>query len=226
MAISKLQRELISIQQVVEKYSPDQAAMIEEYINEIDSKPDDTVLDEFNELIQKLQQAVDSKDLAAYQTAANNVIKKYDEHPELYEIASERVDQLRRAVGFNEASERLTKNLSAAISDRDNELALSELKELKKVYSDYRYQFPDTLKAIENDLTSQPPVQVTDRLNNLIRTFNERPNADLARNIIALAKSDAIVSEMYDLSQLEEYVADSEQLEVARTNLRRLLRGE
>src|SRR5699024_6863754 len=216
----------IGVQQVVEKHSPDQYALIEETINEIDSKPDDVVLEEFNELVQKLQQAAGDRDFTAYQTAALNVIKKYDDHSELHEIASDRVERIRNAYGFNNASQILNQNLSAAISDNDYELARSELQVLKKVYSDYGYQFPETLKQLENELTSQPSVQVADRFNKLLRVFNERPNIDTARQIIDVATSDDIIKDTYDLSQVEEYIADSDVLQTSINELRRLQRGE
>src|SRR5699024_1316213 len=116
-----------------------------------------------------------------YQTAALMVIRKYDDHSELHEIASDRVERIRNAYGFNNDSRTARKNLSDAISDNDYELARSELQALKKVYSDYAYQFPETLKQLENELTSQPSVQFADRFNKLLRSFNERPDADVAR---------------------------------------------
>lgn len=226
MEISKLRKVLIGVQQVVEKHSPDQYALIEETINEIDSKPDDVVLEEFNELVQKLQQAAGDRDFTAYQTAALNVIKKYDDHSELHEIASDRVERIRNAYGFNNASQILNQNLSDAISDNDYELARSELQTLKKVYSDYGYQFPDTLKDLENDLMSQPSVQAADRFNKLLRVFNERPNIDTARQIIDAAESDDVIKDTYDLSQVKEYIADSDVLQAGINELRRLQRGE
>ena len=226
MKISKLQKDLIALQQVVEKHSPDQYELVEEYLNEINNKPNSEVLDEFNELANKLQQAASDRDFTAYQTAALNVIKKYDDHSELHEIASERVDRIRRTYAFNNDVQAPTRNMNAAISDGDYELALSYLKEVKKVHSDYRFQIPDTLKMKEDELTSQPPVQVTDRFNNLLSVFNERPNIDTARRIIDLAESDAIIRETYDLSYVREYIADSEQLEIIKNSLRRQMRGE
>src|SRR5699024_7359152 len=221
MKISKLQKDLIALQQVVEKHSPDQYELVEEYLNEINNKPNNEVLDEFNELANKLQQAASDRDFTAYQTAALNVIKKYDDHSELHEIASERVDRIRRTYAFNNDVQAPTRNMNAAISDGDYELALSYLREVKKVHSDYRFQIPDTLKMKEDELTSQPPVQVTDRFNNLLSVFNERPNIDTARRIIDLAESDAIIRETYDLSYVREYIADSEQLEIIKNSLRR-----
>ena len=226
MKISKLQKDLIALQQVVEKHSPDQYELVEEYLNEINNKPNNEVLDEFNELANKLQQAASDRDFTAYQTAALNVIKKYDDHSELHEIASKRVDRIRRTYAFNNDVQAPTRNMNAAISDGDYELALSYLREVKKVHSDYRFQIPDTLKMKEDELTSQPPVQVTDRFNNLLSVFNERPNIDTARRIIDLAESDAIIRETYDLSYVREYIADSEQLEIIKNSLRRQMRGE
>lgn len=226
MKISEVRKTLIRVQPVAEKHSPDQYELIEEIINEIDSKPDDVVLDEFNELVSELQKAGESRDFTAYQTAASNVIKKYDDHPELSKLASERVDRIRNAYGFNEASVRVTKNLSAAISDNDYELARSELKELKKVYDDYGYALPDWMNTMENDLMSQPSVQAADRFNNQLRVFNERPNIDTARRIIALAESDVNIKETYDLSQVKEYIVDSDVIQTSMNELRRVLRGE
>lgn len=226
MEISKLRKVLIGVQQVVEKHSPDQYALIEETINEIDSKPDDVVLEEFNELVQKLQQAAGDRDFAAYQTAALMVIRKYNDHSELHEIASDRVERIRKAYGFNNDSVTINRNMSAAISDNDYETARLELQNLKKVYADYRYQFPDTLKQLESDLMSQPSVQVADRFNRLLRVFNERPNIDTARQIIDVAESDEVIKDTYDLSQVEEYIADSDVLQTSMNELRRLQRGE
>lgn len=226
MEISKLRKVLIGVQQVVEKHSPDQYALIEETINEIDSKPDDAVLEEFNELVQKLQQAAGDRDFAAYQTAALMVIRKYNDHSELHEIASDRVERIRKAYGFNNDSVTINRNMSAAISDNDYETARLELQNLKKVYADYRYQFPDTLKQLESDLMSQPSVQVADRFNRLLRVFNERPNIDTARQIIDVAESDEVIKDTYDLSQVEEYIADSDVLQAGINELRRLQRGE
>lgn len=226
MEISKLRKVLIGVQQVVEKHSPDQYALIEETINEIDSKPDDVVLEEFNELVQKLQQAAGDRDFAAYQTAAVNVIRKYEDHSELHEIASDRVERIRKAYGFNNDSVTINRNMSAAISDNDYETARLELQNLKKVYADYRYQFPDTLKQLESDLMSQPSVQVADRFNRLLRVFNERPNIDTARQIIDAAESDDVIKDTYDLSQVKEYIVDSDVLQTSMNELRRLQRGE
>lgn len=226
MEISKLRKVLIGVQQVVEKHSPDQYALIEETINEIDSKPDDVVLEEFNELVQKLQQAAGDRDFTAYQTAAVNVIRKYEDHSELHEIASDRVERIRKAYGFNNDSVTINRNMSAAISDNDYETARLELQNLKKVYADYRYQFPDTLKQLESDLMSQPSVQVADRFNRLLRVFNERPNIDTARQIIDAAESDDVIKDTYDLSQVKEYIVDSDVLQTSMNELRRLQRGE
>lgn len=226
MEISKLQKDLIALQQVVEKHSPDQYELIEEYLNEVNNKPDDTVLDEFNELVNKLQQAAGDRDFTAYQAAALNVIKKYDDHSELHKVASERVDRIRRTYGFNNDVQAPARNMNAAISDGDYELALSHLEEVKKLHSDYRFQVPEALKMKENELTSQPPVQVTDRFNLLLSGFNERPNVDIARRIIDLAESDNVIKETYDLSYVKEYIADSEQVETIKNSLRRQLRGE
>ena len=226
MEISEVRKTLIRVQPVVEKHSPDQYAIIEEIINEIDSKPDSAVLEEFNELVDKLQKAASDRNFTAYQTAALMVIRKYDEHSELHKVAGERVERIRNAYGFNNDSRTARKNLSDAISDNDYELARTELQALKKVYSDYGYAIPDTLKTAERDLTSQPSVQAADRFNKLLRVFNERPNIDTARKIINAAQTDTVIKETYDLSQVEEYISDIEQLELANTTLQRLLRGE
>lgn len=226
MEISKVRKTLIGVQQVVEKHSPDQYELIEEIINEIDSKPDSDVLEEFNGLVSKLQKAAESRDFTAYQTAALMVTRKYDEHSELHKVAGERVERVRNAYGFNNDSRTARKRLNDAISDDDYELARTELQALKKVYDDYGYAIPDTLKAAEKDLTSQPSVKAADRFNKLLRSFNERPDVDIARQIINAAESDVVIKETYDLSQVEEYISDIEQLELANTTLQRLLRGE
>lgn len=226
MKISEVRKTLIRVQPVVEKHSPDQYAIIEEIINEIDSKPDSAVLEEFNELVDKLQKAASDRNFTAYQTAALMVIRKYNDHSELQKVAGDRVERIRKAYGFNNDSRAARKNLSDAISDNDYEFARTELQALKKVYSDYGYAIPDTLKTVESDLTSQPSVQAADRFNKLLRSFNERPDVDVARQIINAAQTDTVIKETYDLSQVEEYISDIEQLELANTTLQRLLRGE
>lgn len=228
MDLKKVERELIGIQQIVGKYSPNQEAMIEEMIEEIRNKPDDEILEGFNSLAQSVEEARNSGSLSAYQEAGNNLIGfYYDNEQKLKGLAESRIVTLENTINFNDSAQNIVRTINGYISDGDNESALRELKRLKSLYSEHRYQFTDSLQNTMNQLESEPSATFIDNLNQRIKAFNEQKNLENAQSLYGYLNDNPTIKEKFeddnDINALSDFINDVSALEESQRQIRRLL---